>query len=301
VRAAPRPLPAPVEMVHVSRAIDVRERESASSLEALLGCSLAYVLRYAGVLAPGLSAPAAAPGPLLCGNLVHHVLARVFACGVIEPDAAAQRAAALVDEELPRLAETLLLADHQAERAAARRAIVESARAVAACIRLAGSTIRGVEVPLEGRIGRVTLVGRADLLLAEPDHVIDFKWGAARHRDMLRAGAAVQLALYAELARTGPSLPGAAYLLARTGRLVAARGAPIPGASVPTAYALEETLRAAEAAIERRLGELAAGELVAPGAIEDAPASQLAGGVLRVEPGCARCELDGLCGRGGRT
>lgn len=301
LRAAPRPLPAPAEAVRASRAIGLREPESASSVETLLGCSLAYVLRYAGDLGPGLSAPPAQPGPRLCGNLVHHVLARVFACGVIEPDAAARRAAAVLDAELPRLAETLLLADHGAERAAVRRAIVDSARAVAAAIRLAGSTIRGLEVPLEGKIGPVTLAGRADLLLADPDHVLDFKWGGTRHGAMLRAGAAVQLALYAELARTGPSLPGAAYVLARTGRLVAARGAPLPGASVPSAYTLDDTLCAARAAIERRIGELAGGALVAPGAIEEPPASQLADGVLRVAPGCARCELDGLCGRRGRA
>jgi hypothetical protein len=60
-------------------------------------------------------------------------------------------------------------------------------------------------------------------------------------------------------------------------------------------------LRATQAALEQRLRELAGGELVAPGAIEDAPASRLADGVLQVAPACARCELDGLCGRRGRA
>ena len=301
VRVALRPGPTPIEVVRASRALGLRKLDSASSIEDLLGCSLAYVLRYTGDLRVGLSIPAARPGPLLYGNLVHHVLARVFADGAIDPDGAAGRAAAIADAELPRLAETLMLPDHQAERVAVRHAIVESARVLAACIAGAGARIRGVEVKLEGKLGPATLAGRADLLLAEPDHVIDFKWGGSRQREMLRAGAAVQLALYAELARTGPRLPGVAYLVTRTRRVLAARGARLPAASEPTAYSVEEMLRATQAALEDRLRELAGGQLVAPGAVDDAPASRLADGVLRVAPACAYCELDGLCGRRGRT
>lgn len=301
VRAEPRPRPAPVEIVHAPRALGLRELESASSVEVLLGCSLAYVLRYIGDLGAGLSAPAARPGPLLYGGLLHHVLARVFADGRLEPEAAARCAAVIFDTELPGLAETLMLPDHQAERAAVRRAIVESTRVIAEHIAHAGATIRGVEVMLEGTIGPAALASRADLLLAEPDHVIDFKWGGARHHDELRAGAAVQLALYAELARTGPDLPGVAYLLARPRRLAAARGTALSGASVSTTYTAEDMLRATQAALEHRLRELSGGELVAPGARADAPASQLAEGMLRVAPACAYCELDGLCGRRGRA
>lgn len=296
-----RRLPSPAEQVRASRALGLRELESVSSIEHLLSCSLAYVLRYTGDLKVGLSIPAARPGPLLCGNLVHHVLARVFADGALDPDAAAERAAAITDAELPQLAETFMLPDHQAERAAVRRAIVESARVLAACIARAGATIKGVEVQLEGKLGAARLSGRIDLLLAEPDHVIDLKWGGSSQREALRAGAAVQLALYAQLARTGPRLPGVAYLLARARRLLAARETGLPGAAEPTMYSADEMLRATHAALERRLGELAGGQLVAPGAIEDAPASRLAEGEVRVAPACARCELDGLCGRRGRT
>jgi hypothetical protein len=301
VRVAPRPRPAPAELAQAPRALALRELESASSIELLLGCPLAYALRYGGVLLRGLAAPAAEPGPLLGGHLLHHVLARVFADGRLAPAAAAGRAAAILDAELPRLAETLMLPDHQAERACVRRAIVESARAVAASIERAGAAVRGVEVKLEGTLGPAALESRADLLLAEPDHVIDFKWGGTRQRQELQAGAAVQLALYAALARTGPALPGVAYLLARTQRLVAARGSALPGASEPTAYTADDMLHAARRALAHRLRELAGGRLAAPGAIEDAPASQLAEGELRLAPACAYCELDGLCGRRGRA
>jgi hypothetical protein len=301
VRAEPRTRPAPFERVRAPRPLGLLERDSASSIEVLLGCSLAYVLRYAADLRPGLWVPAAQPDPLAFGELLHYVLARVFAGGALPAAAAAARAEAIVDAELPRLAETFLLPDHQAERAAVRRAIALSARAVADCIARSGATLRGVEVMLEGQIGPATLASRADLLLADPDHVIDFKWGGSRQRDALSAGAAVQLALYAGLARRGPDLPGVAYLLARTQRLVAARGTGLPDASEPTAYTAADMLRAAEAALAQRLRELSAGELVAPGAIAEAPASRLDGGALRVQPACGYCALDGLCGRRGRA
>ncbi len=301
VRVPLRPRPTPVELARSSRALGLRELDSASSIEALLGCSLAYVLRYTGDLGSGLSAPAARPGPLLSGELVHHVLARVLAGDPLDPEDAARRAAAIADAELPRLAETLLLPDHQAEHAAVRRAIIDSARVLAACIARAGATLRGIEIPLEGKLGPARLSARADLVLAQPDHVIDIKWGGSSQREALRAGAAVQLAVYAELARTGPRLPGVAYLLARARRLIAARGTRLPGVAEPTSFSVDDILRATQAALERRLRELSDGVLVAPGAVEDVPSSRLADGELHVAPACAFCELDGLCGRGGRA
>jgi RecB family exonuclease len=297
VRAAARLRPVPAERALARRALGLREQDSASSIEALLGCPLAYVLRYVGEVVPGLSTPAARPGPQLYGHLVHHVIARVLAGGALAPDEAARRAGAILDAELSGLAETLMLPDHQVERAEVRRAIIEAARAVATSIAAAGARVRGVEERLAGKVGPAVLSSRADLLLAEPDHVIDIKWGGSRQRDELRAGAAVQLALYAALARTGPRLPGVAYLLARAQRLVAARGTNLPGASEPTPFTAEELLRVTEAALERRRDELLGGELAAPGAAEDAPVSELLDGALRVAPPCGYCELDGLCGR----
>jgi hypothetical protein len=60
-------------------------------------------------------------------------------------------------------------------------------------------------------------------------------------------------------------------------------------------------LHAARAALDVRVGELAAGHVVAPSALEDAPKSQLEAGVLRLAPSCGYCELAGLCGRRGRS
>jgi RecB family exonuclease len=300
-RAEMRPLPIPMTAASARRSIALQQVESASSIEQLIGCSLAYALRYTGRLWPGMSVGAADTTPVLYGQLAHVVMADVFAHGALDPDAAATRAAAVFDAELPRLAETMMLPDHHGARAMVRQAVVSSARAVAEIVAQTGGTIRGVELLIEGAIGVARVQGRADLVLADPDQVIDFKWGQSTSRDKLKAGAAIQLAIYAELVRTGVALPGAAYLILRNQRLLAARGAALTDASVPTTHSTEDMLGATRDALAARASELAAGQLVAPSAVEDAPASRLSNGALRVAPACGYCDLGSICGRRGRA
>lgn len=297
-RARLRPLPRPFAVAHAPVPLALRDVESASGVEQLLGCSLAYVLRYRGRLRPRLSALPVEPGPLLYGNLAHHLLARVFASGALPPDEATARADALLDVELPRIAETLLLPDRQAERAMVRCAIVAGARLVATLIQRSRARLRGLEVPLTGKIGTTSIAGRADLVLEAPDHVLDFKWGTASHRDQLRTGAAVQLAIYAALLRAGS---GAGFLSVREQRLLAARGSGLPMATEPGDHTIDEMLAGVHAALNDRIAELALGQLVAPGAVDDAPRSRLVDRVLRLAPSCNYCELGTLCGRRGHA
>lgn len=294
-----RSTPAASGQAKVARSTGLREVESVSSIEMVLGCPLAYALRYLGGLRPGLASAAAVPGPLLGGQVAHHVLAAVFADGALDPEVAATRATAFVDDMLPHLAETLMLSHHQAERAAVRRAIVQSARVVAVCVARTGASIRGVEVPLAGTVGGVKVEGRADLVLSDPDHVIDFKWGTTTPRERLRAGAAVQLAIYSELACSGATRPGVAYLSLRTQRVFAARATQLPGALTPTEHSVDDMLAGLLAALGRREVELRAGQFAAPGAVDVGPRSQLSEGILELAPSCEYCAFDGLCGRRG--
>jgi RecB family exonuclease len=297
-RPRSRPLAQPFDVAHAPGPLGLRDEESASSVEQLLGCSLAYVLRYRGKLRPRLAASPAEPSPLLYGNVAHHVLGLVFAAGALPPDEAAARADAVLEAELPRIAETLLLPDHQAERAMMRGAIVDSARFVATLIEHSGARLRGLEVPLAGTIGVTRIAGRADLVLEGPDHVLDFKWGTSSHRDQLRAGAAVQLAIYAALGCAGS---GAGFVAVRDQRLLAARGSGLPMATEPGDHTIDDMLAGVRGALDGRVAELAAGRLAAPGAVEDAPRSRLVDGVLRLAPSCEYCELGTLCGRRGRA
>lgn len=288
-----------------SAPVAVAADESASNIELLLGCSLAYTLRRVGKLRPRMAARPTEPSPLLYGNLAHHLLAIVFGASVPSPspNEASLDAEAVFDRELPRLAEALVLQDHQAERTSLRRAFVESARLLATVIEQSGATVRGLEVRLGGIVGGVQIAARADLVLDTPFHVIDFKWGGSSHRDRLRAGAAVQLAIYAALARgEGAALPGVAYLTLRDQRLLATHDNGLAGSDAVGRYSVAEMLDAVHRVLEARIEELADRRLAAPGAHGEAAArSRIVDGVLRLGPPCQHCDFDALCGRRGAS
>ncbi|MBA3395885.1 MAG: PD-(D/E)XK nuclease family protein, partial [Deltaproteobacteria bacterium] len=275
----------------------VRSPESPSSIERLLACSLAWALHYPAMLRRGIGTGPGDPNPLLYGNLAHHVLAEVFEDGGLSPADAAVRADALFEAALPALAEQLLLPEHQVERAVAKRAVVESAREVGDLLLKTGATIRGVEVPLTGSIGALAVDGRADLVLDNPAVVIDFKWGSTTYRKRMERGAALQLAIYAALAKTGATMPGGAYLSLGTQHIVASRGTPIAHARFTGTHSVDDMLSAALVGLDARVRELADGTLVAPAALEEVDDSRLDDGVLRIAPACEYCEFSGLCGQ----
>lgn len=293
-----RPLPQSFDVAYLPAPLGLRAEESASSLEQLLGCSLAYTLRYHGKLRPRLAGAPARPGPLLFGNVAHHVLALVFSAGVVSPDRAAIAAETTFDAELPKIGETLLLPDHQAERSMLRNSVIECARLVARLIDLSGGRLRGVEVPLAGMLGAARVAGRADLVIESPDHLIDLKWGTSSHREELRTGTAVQLAIYAALLR---DRVGAGFLAIRDQRVLAACGSRLPLATEPGEHPIDDMIAAARAALDERIAELAQARTVAPGALEEAPRSRLIDGKLLLAPDCEYCELGTLCGRRGRA
>ena len=272
-------------------AISIEEAESVSRIEQLVGCSLTYVLRTIGKLRRRLPAPPSEPSPLLFGNLSHHILALAFA-----RDGSWSAAEQLANTELAHLSEALLLPDHQAERVMLVRAIVASAKALQRLVESSGAKVRGVEMPLEGAIASLKIEGRADLILDEPAVVIDLKWGMSAHREHLRSGTAIQLAVYAALA----SAKGGAYLGVRDQRLFATRGSGLNNGTEPGVYAIDEVARAATVAIAERTKELKMGQLFAPGAIVDATRSRIEAGRIDLAPPCVHCELDGICGRRGR-
>jgi hypothetical protein len=127
---------------------------------------------------------------------------------------------------------------------------------------------------------------------------MDLKWGVSGRKESLASGSALQLAAYAHLSREGDAaLPGIAYFILSNQRVFAERGTCLTEADCPGNASAADTWAGAVVAFQQRLAELALGQLAAPGAVEDPEASALAGGMLRMAPGCRYCELDGLCGR----
>ena len=300
-RAVLRALPRAFDTARSPTPIALRPIESASSIEKLLGCSLAYVLTYPARIRSGLGTGPAAPSPLLFGTLAHHLLAQVFSDGGLTPDAAAARAAAMVDASLAGLAENLALPDHQRERSSLRLAIVESARAIGALLHKTKATIRGAEFSLDRELDHYRIQGRADIVFSNPDIVLDYKWGTSGHRDRLEGGTAVQLATYAEMGRQGEAFPGIGYLNLQNQKLFVSSGTEVPGVRPVGNVHVKDVWAATRSAIDQRRRELGEGRLVAPSALVDADKSSLVEGVMRIQPSCGYCEHAALCGKRATT
>jgi RecB family exonuclease len=292
-RAVLRAVPTAANAARTGRVLTIEDTETVSDIELLVGCSLAYVLRRTGRLRRRLPDPPLEPSPLLFGNIAHHILARAFA-----HDTSWTSVEEIANAEVLHLSEALRLPDHHAERVMLVRAIIASARLLEHVIAISRAKVRGVELPLAGIIaGSLTVEGRADLVLDEPPVVVDLKWGASIYREQLRAGTAIQLAIYAALAGVSTG----AYLALRDQRLMSTPGCGLRNASEPGAYSIDEISRAATAAVGARMHELRMGQLLAPGALVDVTRSRIDAGRIDLAPPCDHCELDGMCGRRGRT
>lgn len=276
--------------------IELGETASPSSLEQLLACSLAWTLERKGRLYGGLGTAPGPPGPLVYGNIAHHVMAQVFGQPVASPAAAVAHAEQILDEELHAFDEALLLPDFQTQRAELRRGVVESARTVAELLVRTGARVRGLEIEVSGALGPVTVTGRADLLLDAPDLVLDFKWGRGTYVKLLASGTAFQLVAYAALGYAGRT-PGVAYLALQRQELLAAADTRLAGATRPGAHTLAEMHAGALARLAQRQGELAAGQLDAPQALVDIKEGTLEAGVMRPVPKCQYCGLGTMCGK----
>ena len=302
-RVESRALPEPATEIGTKSPLALRDVESPGSLEKLLGCSLAWALRYHARLSPGLADGPSEPSPLLSGTLAHHVLEQVFAGGARGPAESAEQAGRLVEAEIDNACESLRLPIHQGERATLRRVVVDSARELARIIDELGATVVGVEQKVERTLPEPKLAGYADMVLRDPDLVFDLKWGKGRYSDLLGCGAALQLAAYAELLKSDRGRPGVAYFSLSRQQLIAEPGTPLKGGEVPDRARAIDMWRGAMAALAARQAELSRGELVAPGADSedgDPPEVGLSGeGVLTVPPPCDYCDFAGLCGRGG--
>ncbi|PWC35930.1 PD-(D/E)XK nuclease family protein [Azospirillum sp. TSO35-2] len=293
--------------------VPTRGRESATSLERLLGCPFAWVLHHAAGIRPG-ALRAVPDGPQLVGTLAHAVIAALFAeRPAWPPDDAACRAAALFDRLLPVLAAPLQRPGAGLERDRARAAVAEAAGALARLAGDAGLTARGCEVAVEETLADgVTVEGIIDLLLEGPAGdgaaagggrggqpvILDLKWsGSDRHRRRdIAEGRAIQLAVYGRLVGQGRPVPAGYFMLAQQ-RLLACTPDPfpahlhVPGSDLPAIWRDAWDSRSA------RLAALARGDILAPGVCDDGDDDDAAL-ALALAPPCGICEYGRLCGVG---
>jgi len=294
-----RALPTPGISIRTGTAIALREQESPSSLERLIGCSLSWALHYHGQLQPGLSEGPLAPSPPLYGKLAHHLLARVFGPGALSPEEAASRAEAMVDADLAGLCESLALPRYQVERAHLKQVIVDSARELGAFLTATGATVRGVELEASRTLAGIAIAGTADMVLSTPDVILDLKWGRTANREKLATGTALQLAIYAELLASGSTRPEVGYFAMKSQELFGEPGSVLPRVQIPGKAMASDTWHGTVTTLARRRTELADGILVAPAADGSEIESRLDGEGLHLAPSCSYCALGGLCGRRG--
>ena len=299
------PVPVPVWQVPAGR-IGARDRESATSLESLLGCPLQWVLRHHARLREGALLDMA-DGNRLKGNVAHEVLARLLSRPPPADEAEVRRAVeALLDEMLPAIGSPLLLPGRLRDREDLRRNTVESAVALVRILREASLSVTATERTVNVALDAATVLqGAIDLELATGDGqpaIVDFKWSNSdRYRlAELEEARPVQLATYARLLKgDGPgAFPPAAYFMLKQRRLLAVDSEAFPTRSRIAGNGLEVVWDAVLAARARLLDELSSGRVVATGVGDAAPgAGDPEAGELALEPPCRFCRYGRLCGQ----
>lgn len=298
----PLPLPQPRPTWQTKHKLKKRELESPSSVEALLGCAFHWTLRYVGDLKSGQTAELSAEKQLL-GKLAHEVVGQTLAARPASPAAAGADAEKRFATLGPSLAAPLFLPGRDAERGEALRA----ARAAAFQLALLlddGWKVDSVEQPYRGKALGTELEGRLDLVLKKgaTRAVVDLKWSGERYRrETLEAGAAVQLAAYAELLRQAGAddVPVGYFILVSQALLSADKRLATKSSALTVTHDAASTWASAEQAWKAAWKQAASGTLSAPGvtagALEQSGRDEA--GELAIAPPCKFCDYAGLCGR----
>ena len=310
---APAPRVVPHAVFHVPPGIVALTRVSPSSFEKLLGCPVAWVLEHVGALRRGTYSCIPAGNQLL-GRFAHAILqdllhgpARLDPSGGT-PDEAAEWAGRAFDERVASEAAPLVARAAIVEQRRARTLVCSAARALFRLVQAGGWRVRGAEEPLAGRFEGVDLTGSADLVLEQNGHaaVLDLKLTWAKFfREKLERGEALQLALYADMLRSGATVPATAYFLMDRGELLTVDHGVFRCARELIGPTTHDTLEAARDALhfwcrvfERgivpsRREELREVAGVEAGAAAGGPAPSHGPGAM--EPPCRFCEYDALC------
>lgn len=273
--------------------VGFRPRESASSLEKLLGCPLAWVLHYQAKIKMGalLSLPKDAQ---LTGILAHAVVERLFKpTGRCDPKTATEQAAAIYEQLLPEMAAGLLQEGQAVERQQNRERICESVTALALMLEQCSLTVEDAELYLTQPVQELNteFQGFLDLVLKDKNGnraILDLKWSkySKYKREELQAGLALQLAAYAWLLGKGKPLPAGYYMLAQA-ELLTTDISCFPGQNVVQGPPLSEVWTSFLDQSREVMAALSSGQAHAPGAEPEADPKLNS---------CRFCDYTSLCG-----
>jgi ATP-dependent helicase/nuclease subunit B len=303
-----RPLPFPTaEFSCAPGILKPREVESPTSLIALMGCPLQYVLRNSAKLRGRNAFLPRATENVQKGNLAHHLIERLLLRMKEEgldptPEEARKIVEQWFEDETPRLAAELFLPGHDVLRANLKRTIGLATKRLVEILCQLELKVLGVEMLLDGVISKVAAEGKTDVLVCNPETIIDLKWSRASDRiEDLKRGAACQLAFYCGLRRQkSKAFPQAAYFIIDSCRLLSVDDRLSKHGERVSGPGLKNTWDAAERVCERNWAELFKGSVGAPGADAEnvSKKSQLMeDNFVALAPPCNYCDYEVLCGR----
>lgn len=293
-----------------------RESVSASSLQKLLGCPLSWTLAYQAKLRAGGPSQLAS-GPVLNGNLGHHLIQRLHAQGMFDatPAELSEAAETTFDQLVEEEAMVLLTDGKGLELQELRSQLVTASCDLAKLLLDNQLTLVAVEHPVEATWQGHQLSGSIDCLLRRvngEEVVLDLKWGSTYYGRLLKTGAALQLAVYsaARQLETGAALmPPAGYYSLRAARLMVTDAAPVFGMPVRDDASVAETWQRAEPTIRLIEDKLEQGQVAVAGAEEERPLLSVLGQnatarakllEFEQESACKYCEFDAVCGKAWR-
>lgn len=283
------------------------ERLSATALGTLIGCPLHWVLERVGRVRPG-RAVSLPTGALLRGKIFHQlaekILRRTAGGDRITAEQAAHEVQQLFDQQGPRLAAEFFISGAERERENLRRTITDAVRELFRQIIRAGATVAHVEETFElMQLGIGTMEGRPDLVIKDPNVVLDMKWSRASDRwDELACGSAFQLAIYSRLVAAGSTPPPVGYFIISSQRLMCGVNARLTDCELVEGPSPQETWDGIMRAFHDVWRQLNQGTVTAAcsktDAYEPPQKSALASGSLVLAPPCKYCKFQGLCGEG---
>lgn len=274
--------------------VKLREIESATSFETMLGCPLKWTLQYSAKIrqSNSLSLPNES---IMLGNLGHAILERLILEQVFTDKANIKKwTASLYDELVPKMAAVLLLPENQSLYRKVRDDLQKSMQQFAKF--LEESNIKIIETESTHNKtwqDEINFEGRLDLIGQTPSNrtvIIDAKWSRrpSNYKQKLKDGS-IQLALYQWLMSSNDEevIP-VAYFMLSSGHFYAVADEEIPVHYQVDHESLKDTVQLIRQELTNVQQSLASGVAVASGIELDESAP--------FKPVCTFCDYQDLCG-----
>lgn len=285
-----------------------RNTESVTSMRELLGCPMAWVLRYRAQLHPGilLSLPS---GDTLIGDIAHKVFRKIFESAELrdKPEAVRTRAKVIFDHLVETAGLPLLLRGQAVARENAKESIAKAAEQFSIFLCDAQYDVVACEARFSAPFGDGHFTGDMDTVLKDLDgnlFIVDFKWNKfMKYRvEEITRGHHLQLFAYAWLQTVSTGqVPRVGYYMLRQRRLIHCGGDSTLdfGEFVPSAPHLEYWTRA-ESTYFHEIETLKSGIICASGIpVAESPAKSA--DQLFLDPPCKFCTYGNICGLKGST